>query len=84
MFLIEYTDGNFVNGEDVQWISIKAKKIQFTTRGDTENAFTVSEPMQASFLNNLQALNSNISNIESGARKVEEIFEGTSEALNKL
>ena len=54
-------------------------------RGDVyESCFVVSESMQPSFLTHLHALNSNIINIESGTRKVEELFEGTNEALNKL
>ena len=84
IFLIEYSEGEFVNGEDIQWISVKPKKIQFTMRGDIESCFMVSEPMQASFVNHLQALNTNIKSIETEYHKNTEIFKGTNEALNKL
>ena len=72
MFLIEHELGKFVNGEDIQWVSLSPKKIHFTMKGDIESCYTVSEDLQSTFVNHLQALNANIKSVEESYRKANE------------
>lgn len=65
MFLIEYRNGNFINGENIEWISVNGKQISFSVAGDSETMHKVDKDLQCAFVNNLQALNENIQNIES-------------------
>lgn len=65
MFLIEYDNGLFVNGIDIQWVSINNRGASFTLKGDTGSAFVVGAEHCKTFFNHLQALNDNITNIES-------------------
>lgn len=73
MFLIEFETGRFINGEDIQWVQIKPEKIEFTVRGDIESCFQVANHLQSDFANHLQALNNNISSVESTYRKINEL-----------
>ncbi len=63
MFLIEYDKGMFIDGGDIQWISICEGDSRFTVKGDTV-IYIVKTEYCATFFNHLQALNGNITNIE--------------------
>ena len=64
MFLIEYEDGGFVDGERIDWLNLNGGSMTFTMTGDNESSFTVQESFKAKFLNNLQAINTNMFSIE--------------------
>lgn len=59
MFLVEYQDNQFINAEDIQWVSIEVGVVKFTFRGDSETLYTVANQHCPGFVNNLQALNGN-------------------------
>lgn len=64
MYLIEYSEGSFVNAENIDWLQIKdSGELVFETASDP-TPFTVDIDMHERFLNQLQALNSNICNVE--------------------
>ena len=63
MFLIEYDKNKFVDGEELNWISIQATKIQFTLRG-SDDIYLVDKWLQQTFVNNLKTIHGNM-NIES-------------------
>lgn len=71
MFLIEYRKGQFINGETLQWVSLE-DGVKFSGIGDTESVFTVAPEYERSFLNNLQALNDNFTNVESRYSRIKE------------
>ena len=65
MFLIEYDEGLFVDGEEVNWIEIKVDSMKFTMKNDPDwGTYSVSEKHRDLFVDNLEALNGN-ANIES-------------------
>tara|TARA_Y100001937_G_C7084518_1_gene314666 strand:- start:430 stop:660 length:231 start_codon:yes stop_codon:yes gene_type:complete len=73
MFLIEYAKGHFINGDSIISLHINEKRgVRFYAGVDTENEFQVEEGYEGTFLNNLQAINSNISNIEASYLKPKE------------
>lgn len=71
MFLIEFSKGNFINGDDINYVSIDENSIRFTLKGELrEGTCKVDPEFKASFVNNLQAFNQNISNVEDCYHKV--------------
>lgn len=58
LFLIEYSDGKFVNGLLINWIRFVDDKIEFTTQGDNDGSF-VDDNHRYLFVNHLSALNGN-------------------------
>lgn len=73
MFLVEYVNGNFINASLIDWVDFKGSIIRFTVSGDTETLYNVQEDYCQSFINNLQALNSNIiNNIETRFNEINE------------
>ncbi len=72
MFLIEYADGIFCNGEKLEWLSMLPDgEIKFGCNEQDLN--TVDEKYNAQFINNLQVINKN-SNIQK--RYIEIMREG--------
>ena len=69
MFLIEYRKGQFINGETLQWVSLEGG-VKFSGVGDAECVFTVAPEYEGTFLNHLQALNDNITDIKSRYSKI--------------
>lgn len=65
MFLIEYGKGHFINADTITSVHINKKSVRFYAANDAENEFRVEEGYEDTFCNNLQAINSNILNIES-------------------
>lgn len=73
MFLIEYGKGHFINGDCIISLHINEKRgVCFYAGVDTENEFKVEEGYEGTFLNNLQAINSNLNNIEDSYLKLKE------------
>ena len=70
MFLIEVESGKFVDAEKIDYININEGEVIFTLVGDTESLYKVSEELTNTFCNNLQAINSSITNIESKYKEV--------------
>tara|TARA_R110002020_G_C15712518_1_gene722115 strand:+ start:43 stop:240 length:198 start_codon:yes stop_codon:yes gene_type:complete len=64
MFLIEYAKDNYINGELIDWIKVHGNRVSFSLAGSDNETFTVDLECKRSFLNHLQALNDNASNIE--------------------
>jgi hypothetical protein len=70
MFLIEYAKGQFVNGETIQWVSVRCKKVVFGVVGEPEGEWNVDIDFTDAFLNHLQALNDNISSVQSRYKEI--------------
>ena len=64
MFLIEIEKGVFIDGEDIQWVKVEREKVGFILKSDCDTHMIVGEDYQASFVNNLQAINGNIASVE--------------------
>ena len=64
MFLIEYEKNTFVDGEKIDWVESENDVVSFTVTCDTKTIYTVTNDCKPLFLNHLQALNSNITNVE--------------------
>lgn len=64
MFLIEYKKGSFVNGELIDCVRFEGNKFFFTLTGDSETLFKVDKTLEKTFANHLQAINSNLTNIQ--------------------
>lgn len=65
MWLIEWRKGNFVNAERIVNIHISSDGVVlFWLEGDSDQ-YNVAPEFTETFLNNLQALNNNMQNIES-------------------
>lgn len=63
MFFIEYEKGNFIDAEQVNWVSVKYGVV-FTLTARNEDILTVSEDIESHFVNNLQAINRGYDSIE--------------------
>lgn len=63
MFLIEFSKGRFIDGERIDFLSLKGGKITFTLQGDTENLYEVDSVSTDGFINHLQVINSNIDSV---------------------
>lgn len=64
MFLIEYKKGCFINGELIDWIRVSKESIDVTVTTDNENEYKVEGEFIGQFLNNLQAIDGNLSSLE--------------------
>ena len=58
MFLIEFSEGEYIDGTSINWIKLNENKIMFSTQFEA-TIYTVSGPIMYSFLNSLDALNDN-------------------------
>lgn len=63
MFLIEYSENRFINGENIQWLKLGVDEVMFSLKSDNE-VFSVDSKLQEAFVNNLQAINDNINSVE--------------------
>lgn len=64
MFLLERTKGMFINADDIQSLMVGNKSVVVTLKSDPSNRVCVDYEFQRSFLNHLQDLNGNITNVE--------------------
>ena len=64
LFLIEYSNGCFINGLKVDWVKVSPESVSCTLVGDEEHLIEVDKDYQRTFVNNLQAINDNISSVE--------------------
>ena len=65
MFLVEFQKDEFIDGERIDYISLTNNKVTFTLSGDSESLFTVEKILEPLFMNHIQALNNNITEISS-------------------
>jgi|TARA_R110000824_G_scaffold72277_1_gene184468 hypothetical protein len=63
MFLIEFSEGQFIDGERINYVWITNRKVKFSISGDNETLFIVDKVNEKSFLNQLQALNTSITDV---------------------
>jgi hypothetical protein len=63
MHLIEYAEGSFVNAEKIELLSITEYGVRFIVDQSTSYE-SVSKEFRSSFVNHIQAINTNITNIE--------------------
>ena len=72
MFLIEYEDGKYIDGEKLDYIQLAASGVEFTLSGDTETLYKVDNGMAGIFVNNLQAINDNRSGLKVKLKELQE------------
>jgi len=70
MFLLQISDTQFINGSDLQWLDLSKNTVRFSLKGDSGSVFIVESKHVNQFLNHLQALNDNITNVESCWNKI--------------
>jgi hypothetical protein len=63
MFLIEFSEGQFIDGERINYVWITNSKVKFSISGDNETLFIVDKVNEKPFLNQLQVLNANITDV---------------------
>lgn len=62
MYLIKYSDESYINGELIEWVGVTADgNVKFEVDGEL---YRVYDKHRNTFLNHLQGLNTNISNVE--------------------
>lgn len=64
MFLIEYSDGQYVDGERISWIDVYNSEVRFTLSCDSKCIYDVDPENADLFLNHLSALNDNLTSIQ--------------------
>jgi hypothetical protein len=64
MFLIEFKEGQFIDAERINYLSLHNVAVAFTIDGDDGNVYTVDKVIERPFLNQLQALNASLTNPE--------------------
>lgn len=72
MFLIEYEEGKYIDGEKLDYIGLSGSRIQFTLSGDTKTLYKVNNGLAGTFVNNLQAIDNNRSGLEAKLRELRE------------
>ena len=75
MFLIRYSESNFVDAEKISWIGMEEGFIQFTVVGETGGYYSVEKCFADAFLNHLQAINNNTENVQTFYRQQEQRLE---------
>jgi hypothetical protein len=68
MFLIQITEDMFIDAEKIESIHISANTITLTLASGNGSFCSVDYNFQGRFLNHLQALNQNITNIENNRK----------------
>ena len=71
MWLIEFDSGRFVDAERIDTLDLN-DGIAFTLTGENNAFCSVEKNLESSFLNSLQALNSNIQNIKKYFRAIKD------------
>lgn len=72
MFLIEFEEGKYIDGEKLDYIGLSGSRIQFTLSGDTETLYKVNNGLAGTFVNDLQAIDNNRSGLEAKLRELRE------------
>ena len=65
MFLIEFQKDEFINGEIIDFVDLTNNRVTFTFTFSNGRLYTVDKELESAFLNHMQALNDNITNIQS-------------------
>tara|TARA_R110000850_G_scaffold54495_1_gene129733 strand:+ start:219 stop:452 length:234 start_codon:yes stop_codon:yes gene_type:complete len=63
MFLIEFSEGQFIDGERVTYISVGNEQVTFALHGEGDGVYAVGKGEEEVFLNHMQSLNKNITSI---------------------
>jgi hypothetical protein len=63
MFLIEFSEGQFIDAERINYVWITSRRVKFSISSDNDTLFIVDEVNEKLFLNQLQALNTNITDV---------------------
>ena len=63
MFLIEFNENTYIDAERIVYLCLDNNKVTFTIDGEPENIYKVDSSIECQFLNQLQALNSNIADV---------------------
>ena len=63
MFLIEFSEGQFIDGERVTYINVGDEQITFALHGENDGVYLVEKGGEHVFLNHMQSLNKNITSI---------------------
>tara|TARA_R110000851_G_scaffold302632_1_gene459913 strand:- start:5 stop:232 length:228 start_codon:yes stop_codon:yes gene_type:complete len=71
MFLIEYDEGKYIDGEKLDYIHLSNRCVQFSLSGD-KTLYEVDNGMAGIFVNNLQAINDNPSGMEAKLKELQE------------
>ena len=64
MFLIEFSESQFIDAERINHLNINDNKVTFTICGEPVTIFTVDKEIECRFLNQFQALNQSLTNPE--------------------
>ena len=64
MFLIEFSEDKYIDGERINYIGLANKKVIFKITGESLNIYTVDKPIEQSFLSQVQLLNKGHTNLE--------------------
>ena len=68
MFLIQYEQGQFIDGEDIQWVNVKGGNVNFILKSAPDERLTVADEYQSSFVNSLEAINDSVTGSVEAAR----------------
>ena len=74
-FFIEFREGQFIDGEKVNWIEVKEGQVNFTFDGEAETFYSCKGKYGFNFINNMQAINQNF-NLESRYHEINKIGVG--------
>ena len=58
-FFIEFREGEFIDGEKVNWIKLREGRVDFTIDGEEDNFYVCEGKYGSYFINNMQAINKN-------------------------
>jgi hypothetical protein len=71
MFLVQINKNEFVDAERIDWINISKDKITFTCVGSEDHILMVHGEYMSIFLNNVQALDNNATDIQRYFNEIE-------------
>jgi hypothetical protein len=63
MFLIEFSKDTYINAETINWLSLDNELVRFTCAGESDKVYFVDKGIEGLFLNHLQVLNDNITDV---------------------
>ena len=74
-FFIEFREGQFIDGEKVNWIEVKEGQVSFTVDGEAETIYSCKGKYEFYFINNMQLINQNF-NLENRYHEINKIGVG--------
>ena len=58
-FFIEFREGEFIDGEKVNWIKLREGRVDFTLDGEEDNFYVCEGKYGSYFINSMQLINQN-------------------------